>query len=85
MHGRTRNTFAVLFWGPTLLSNCVHGSFLTSTTSARDGDSLDLKGLGVDDQKQWYARTIVLESSNREESKIGWFIYVLKNQVNSEN
>jgi len=28
---------------------------------------------------------IVLESSNREESKIGWFVYVLKNQVNSEN
>ena len=27
----------------------------------------------------------VLESSNREESKIGCFVYVLKNQVNSEN
>jgi len=38
----------------------------------------------VDDQKQRFARTIVLESSNREESKIGSFVYVLKNQANSE-
>jgi len=28
---------------------------------------------------------IVLESNNREESKIGWFAYVPKNRANSEN
>jgi len=28
---------------------------------------------------------IVLESNNPEESKIGWFVYVPKNRVNSEN
>jgi len=28
---------------------------------------------------------IVLESNNPGESKIGWFAYVLKNRVNSEN
>jgi len=28
---------------------------------------------------------IVLESNNPEESKIGWFAYVPKNRVNSEN
>ena len=28
---------------------------------------------------------IVVESNNPEESKIGWFAYVLKNRVNSEN
>jgi len=28
---------------------------------------------------------IVLESNNLEESKIGWFAYVPKNRVNSEN
>jgi len=28
---------------------------------------------------------IVLEPNNPEESKIGWFAYVPKNQVNSEN
>jgi len=28
---------------------------------------------------------IVIESNNPEESKIGWFAYVPKNRVNSEN
>jgi len=28
---------------------------------------------------------IVLESNNPEESKIGWFAYIPKNRVNSEN
>ena len=41
MHERTRNTCAVLLWGLTLVSNCVHGSVPTDTTSARGGDSLD--------------------------------------------
>jgi len=49
------------------------------TASARGGDRLDQNGLGVDDQKQWFARTFVLESNNREEPKT--FTYVISNDL----
>jgi len=62
-----------------MLATAYMGLSAIDTASARGGDRLDQNGLGVDDQKQWFARTFVLESNNREEPKT--FTYVISNDL----
>jgi len=60
----------------TLASNCIHGSVLPQHRIRARGQQIRLEQIR-NDQKQWFAKSIVLELNNWEEPKI--MTYVISN------